>query len=316
MGPEQLKLRNAAVCLPVVLGYIFAPRPARHALALGAVLLVAALSPGIHGKLLERQRSFFGIHRVTLDPTGHFRQLVHGNTIHGRQNIDPALKDEPLSYYHRKGPIGQVFTYGNQAGIFDRVGIVGLGAGTLAAYGRPGQTMTYFEIDPVVKNIAQNQDLFTFLHDSKANMNIVLGDARLTLADIPDGSLDLLVLDAFTSDAIPMHLMTLQAFQMYQRKLTPDGTLAINISNRYLDLEPVVARLARELHWLCWAQFMSISQEERDQGMSDSQWMLLGPSSPRLEAVALKGYWTRAQFKPATPLWTDDFSNLLSVVKW
>ncbi len=316
LKPEQLKLRNAAVCLPVVLGYIFAPRPTRHAIGLGAVLLVSAMLPGIHGKLLDRQRSFFGIHRVTLDPTGHFRQLVHGNTIHGRQSIDPATKDEPLSYYHRKGPIGQIFTYGNQAGIFKRVGIVGLGAGTLAAYGQPGQNITYFEIDPVVKNIAQNKELFTFLSDSRANMDIVLGDARLTLADVPDGSLDLLVLDAFTSDAIPIHLMTLQAFQIYKRKLAPDGMLAINISNRYLDLEPVVARLAKELQWRCWTQFMSLTSEERDQGMSDSQWMLLGAASPRIEATAAKGIWTTATFKPKTPLWTDDFSNLLSVVKW
>jgi hypothetical protein len=316
MGTEKLTLRNAAVCFPFLLGYVFAPRPARHALGLGAVLLAGSLFPGVHGTLLDRQRSFFGIHRVTLDPTGHFRQLVHGNTIHGCQSVDPDRKDEPLSYYHRKGPIGQIFTYGNQAGIFKRVGIVGLGAGTLAAYGQPDQTITYFEIDPVVKSIALDARLFTFMSDSKANTNIVLGDARLTLADVPDGSFDLLVLDAFTSDAIPMHLMTLQAMNLYKHKLAPDGVLAINISNGYLDLEPVIARLAREIHWLCWSQFVSVSKEDKNQGMFDSQWMLLGPSSRRLEAVAAKGIWTVATPKKTTPLWTDDFSNLLSVVKW
>jgi hypothetical protein len=280
------------------------------------VLLAGALYPGIYGKLLDRERSFFGIHRVTLDPTGRFRQLVHGNTIHGRQSLDPAKRDEPLSYYHRKGPIGQVFTYGNEAGIFKRVGIVGLGAGTLAAYGQPGQSIIYFEIDPVVKRIARNDQLFTFMNGCKAQTDIVLGDARLTLADVPDGSFDLLVLDAFTSDAIPMHLMTLEAMKIYQQKLAPDGILAINISNRYLDLEPVVARLAKEIHWVAWSQFMSVSEQEKTEGMSDSQWMLLGPPSSRLAAVSAKGYWTQAKSKAQTPLWTDDFSNLLSVVKW
>ena len=314
--PEPLKLRNAALCLPVVLGYLFAPKPARYALGLGAVLLAGALYPGIHGRLLDRERSFFGIHRVTLDPTFRFRQLVHGNTIHGRQSTDPALRGEPLSYYHRKGPIGQVFTYGNGAGILKRVGIVGLGAGSLAAYGQPGQSITYYEIDPVVKRIALDDRLFTFMNDSKAQMSIVLGDARLTLADAPDGEFDLLVLDAFTSDAIPMHLMTREAMMLYKRKLAPDGLLAINISNRYLDLEPVIAKLAREVHWLAWSQFLTVSEEEKEHGMSDSNWMLLGAPSPRAEAVSRKGYWTPAAPKPHTPVWTDDFSNLLSVVKW
>jgi hypothetical protein len=313
---EAVKLHNLAVCIPVVLCYLFSARPARYALGLGAVLLAGALYPGIHGRLLDRERSFFGIHRVTLDPTSHFRQLVHGNTIHGRQSVDPARRGEPLSYYHRKGPIGQVFTYGNEAGIFKRVGIVGLGAGSLAAYGQPGQSITYFEIDPVVKRIALDEALFTFVHDSKAKMDVVLGDARLTLAEVPDGYFDLLILDAFTSDAIPMHLMTREAMLLYKQKLAPDGLLAINISNRYLDLEPVIAKLAKEVHWLAWSQFLSISEEERADGMSDSEWMLLGAATPRVEAVAHQGHWTPAATKPKTPLWTDDFSNLLSVVKW
>jgi hypothetical protein len=147
-------------------------------------------------------------------------------------------------------------------------------------------------------------------------MDVVLGDARLTLKEAPDGWFDLLILDAFTSDAIPMHLMTREAMQLYQRKLAPDGILAINISNRYLDLEPVIAKLAKEVHWLAWSQFLSLSEEEKTQGMSDSEWMLLGAASPRVEAVARQGHWTPATTKPTTPVWTDDFSNLLGVVKW
>jgi hypothetical protein len=300
----------------MVLAYFLAPRPARYALGLGSVLLAGALSTGIHGRLLDRERSFFGIHRVTIDPTFHFRQLVHGNTVHGRQSLDPALRGEPLSYYHRKGPIGQVFTYGNEAGILKRVGIVGLGAGSLAAYGQPGQSITYYEIDPVVKRIALDDRLFTFMNDSKAHMSVVLGDARLTLADAPDGGFDLLVLDAFTSDAIPMHLMTLEAMTLYKRKLAPDGILAINISNRYLALEPIVAQLAKKVGWVAWSQYLEVSEEEKEQGMSDSNWMLLGAPTPRAEAVSRKGHWTPASPERNTPVWTDDFSNLLSVMKW
>ena len=315
-SPAPMLLRNLAVCSPIVAGYFFAPRAARYGLGLGAVLLVGGFFPGVHGRLLDRERSFFGIHRVTVDPTGHFRQIVHGTCIHGCQSLDPALRREPLSYYHRAGPIGQVFTYGNEAGILKRVGIVGLGAGSLAAYGQPGQSITYFEIDPVVKRIAENERLFTFMSDSKAKMNVVLGDARLTLADAPDGSFDLLVLDAFTSDAIPMHLMTREAMMIYKRKLAPEGILAINISNRYLNLEPVVARLAKEAGWLAWSQASTVSEEELSEGKFDSKWMLLGARSPRLEAVSRMGHWTPVAAKPNTPLWTDDFSNLLSVVKW
>ena len=144
----------------------------------------------------------------------------------------------------------------------------------------------------------------------------MLGDARLTLADAPDGYFDLLVLDAFSSDAIPMHLLTLEAMKIYQRKLVPDGMLAINISNGYLDLEPVIARLAKEIHWVAWSQFMTVSDQEKSEGMFDSHWMLLGPPSSRLDVVSAKGYWTRAKSRAQTPLWTDDFSNLLGVVKW
>ena len=147
-------------------------------------------------------------------------------------------------------------------------------------------------------------------------MNVVLGDARLTLADAPDGKFDLLVLDAFTSDAIPMHLMTLEALNLYKRKMAPDGLLAINISNRYLDLEPVVAQLAKKVGWVAWSQLLTVSDEEKERGMTDSNWMLLGAVSPRVEAVSRKGYWTPSTAKPNTPLWTDDFSNMLSVVKW
>ena len=214
--PAPVPLRNTAVCIPVVVCYLLAAWPARYGLSSGAVLLAGSLYPGIHGRLLDREAQLLRY------PPGYHRSNQSLSAISPRQHRSwppkpgPAHRDEPLSYYHRKGPIGQVFTYGNEAGILKNVGIVGLGAGSLAAYGQPGQSITYYEIDPVVKRIALDDHLFTFMTKSKAKMNVVLGDARLTLADAPDGRFDLLVLDAFTSDAIPMHLMTREALMIYK----------------------------------------------------------------------------------------------------
>src|SRR5262249_30741221 len=146
-------------------------------------------------------------------PEGDMRQLVHGNTIHGVQN--PSRPNEPLSYYFRDGPIGQVFSTfsGNEAK--PEVAIVGLGAGSLAPYGQPGQHFTFYEIDPSVVRLARDRSLFTYLPDCKAGLNIVLGDARLTLREAPDDHFGILVIDAFSSDSIPLHLLTREALQLY-----------------------------------------------------------------------------------------------------
>src|SRR5207253_648038 len=155
-----------------------------------------------------RERSFFGIHRVTLDPTGTQHLLVHGSTIHGRQSLLDGQDRQALTYYHRTGPIGQVFTASSPGGSRRRIAIVGLGAGSLAAYGQPGQEFTFYEIDPAVERIARDEHFFTFLRDCPARVQVVLGDARLKLQQAEDHHYDLLIIDAFTSDAIPLHLLT------------------------------------------------------------------------------------------------------------
>ena len=326
LTPDSVRL-GMAFGPTLLVGYLFLNRPVRHALGLGAVFLAAAFAPGVYGRLLDRERSFFGIHRVTIDPTYSFHQLVHGNTVHGRQSMDPKRRDVPLTYYHPTGPIGQVMTACNKSGSLHRVGIIGLGAGSLAAYAQPDQKWTFYEIDPTVERIARDPRLFTFLRDSKASPDVVLGDARLTLSGDPDGAFDLLVLDAFTSDAIPIHLLTREAFEIYRRKLKPDGILAVHVSNRYLDLEPVVARLGQEVGWSARAERdLDLSPEQTREGKSPSDWMILGEGGRLTQAAGPparwdgvdppSGQWYEVNPRPGTPLWTDDYSYLLGVVRW
>jgi hypothetical protein len=302
----------------LVLCYLLRERPARFGLGIGAILLASTLAPGVHGRLEYRTRSFFGVHRVTLDPTGSFRVLVHGNTDHGRQSLDPERRREPLVYYHRTGPIGQVFAALEGDDRLARVGVVGLGAGTLACYADKGQQWTYFEIDPAVEGIAEER--FTFLGDARqrgADVNVVLGDARLTLARCRD-RFGLLVIDAFSSDAIPVHLLTREALRIYEDHLTDDGIVAFNISNRYLNLKPVLANLARAQQpaWTCLVQDdLTISEAQKMSGKSESQWLVLLRRPEDRQRLAY-GSWTQERGQEGRAVWTDDYSNLLRVWKW
>ena len=194
-------------------------------------------SPSLH-----TERTFFGVLRV-IEQAGE-RQLVHGTTLHGVERLAGPLAGEPLTYYGRRGPLGDVFAAYPH---LDRVDAIGLGVGTLAAYGRPGQQMTFYELDPAITRIASDPRFFTFLRDSPANVKIVLGDGRRTIAHVPDGSSDLVIVDAFSSDSIPVHLLTREAVELYLRKLRPGGLIAFHVTNRHLELAPVVARAARAL---------------------------------------------------------------------
>ena len=193
------------------------------------------------------QRSAFGVHRVrqvTLDHGSTYHVLVHGNTVHGVQRRDAGHLQAPQAYYVPSGPVGQVFaTLGLGAGTRP-VGVVGLGAGGLACYGGPGQSWQFFEIDPLVAEIARDPRYFTFLRDCPPRSEVVLGDGRLTLSRVPDAHFGAIVLDAYSSDAIPVHLLTREALSLYLRKLAPGGVLVFHLSSRHLDLAPVLGGLA------------------------------------------------------------------------
>jgi spermidine synthase len=304
--------------VPALLAYRLVERPSQFALSLTAILAASSLYASSQGQILHIERDFFGVLRVTLDPQGKFHQIVQGNTVHGRQSVDPLLAKEPLSYYHHTGPVGQVFEVFNAAPAAPRVAIVGLGAGTLACYAQAGQDWTFYEIDPAVQRIADDPQYFTFLKYSRAGkLNVILGDARLRLREAPERQYGLLILDAFSSDAIPVHLLTREALHLYLEKLADGGLIALHISNRRLDLKPVIANLANDAHLVCFNRDdFAISASESNQGKQASQWVVLARTKEDLHALESDKRWQSLYAQPSFGLWTDDFSDIISLLKW
>ncbi len=301
------------LCYPLV------SRPLRLALSL-LMILVPLITLDLAGHTLHRERTFFGLLRVTDDPDTSLRKLMHGSTMHGIQDLRPERRGEPLAYYHRTGPIGQVFEDFNARAPNGRVAAIGLGVGALACYAQPGQDWTFFEIDPAVVRIARNPDLFTYLADCKAHsLQIVLGDARLQLAQTRE-CYDLIVLDAFSSDSIPVHLLTAEALGVYLEHLAPGGSLAFHISNRYLDLKPVLADLASTCPagpLICYARDdVEVSEAETKAGKLPSQWVVMARAAADLGPLTSDPRWQRLPERPGATGWTDDFSNILSVFRW
>jgi spermidine synthase len=294
---------------PVLICYTFIERPLRFGLGLGAILLASAFYSGIHGRILVRQRSFFGVLRVT--DKEDYRFLIHGNTVHGQQSLDPKRQTEPLTYYHHGSPIGQIFRVFRGDSRLDHVALIGLGTGALASYSEKDQTWTFFEIDPAVVAIAQNPKWFTYLQQARGNIQVVIGDGRLGLAKSAD-SFGLIVVDAFNSDAIPIHLLTREALAIYRSRLQKGGILAFHISNRHLDLEPVLANLAKDAGMACLV--------ERDthiipRGRWASDWMVLANTRADLKQLERTRRWDLGQTEDSLAVWTDDFSNLLDVFR-
>ena len=245
------------------------------------------------------------------------RELDHGTTVHGIQlRGSPARERTPTTYYAPASGVGQAMTalpaiYGATA----RVGVVGLGTGTLACYAKPGQAWRFYEIDPAIVRIARDTGQFTYLKRCLPDPQIELGDARVTLSRDPRASLDLLALDAFSSDAIPMHLMTRQAFATYARVVQPDGLLLVHISNRFLDLEPVVAAAARDGGW--GAIELNLRPSLLDRDASASQWIALSRNRNVLLALeSLDTDWVPVTAAPGFTAWTDDYSTILPLLKW
>lgn len=288
---------------------LFARRPASFAVGCAALLLLTvAPHPALHA-----DRTFYGVLRVEEDGTRH--KLFHGTTVHGLEDFAPQQIGEPLSYYSRQGPLGQLFE--RMGSRFDDVAVVGLGAGAAAAYGKEGDVFTFFEIDPVVARIASDPKLFTYVTNSAADTRIVLGDGRLKLDDAADSSYDAVLLDAFSSDSIPMHLLTLEAFELYLQKLRSGSVIAFHISNRFLDLEPVIAGIARRLDLSGVAQqhhFSSRSYERT--GNVSSHWVVVARDAATIDPLRRDKRWRLLSTSPGLPVWTDQSSNILDVAHW
>jgi len=299
----------------VMINHRFRSRPVRFALALGAVMLGSVVYAETQNRTLHHERNFFGTLSVRLDQSGATRILLHGNTIHGRQFVNPSLQTEPLSYFHREGPLGQIFDAFNDNPASPNVAIVGLGTGSMACYARPEQHWTFYEINPAVISIAQNAEYFTYLQKCAVGpTQIILGDARLQLQKAPEHHYGLIVLDAFNSDAIPIHLLTQEAIALYTSKLATGGMLAFHISNRSLRLNTVLADLGKQNN----AVSLSFADGEFDpvRGKDPSEWLVMAQHSPALDALAQNPRWRALQGQAESDVWTDDFSNILRVFRW
>ena len=296
-----------------VIVFSFNRRPLRFGLGLAALLLAGSLAPQKSDQLLVA-RSFFGVHRIERDPAG-YHLLSHGSTVHGAQSHDPARRLEPLTYYNRPGPVGQLFA-ALPARSARNVAVIGLGAGTMTCYGRAGENWTYYEIDALVERIARDPRYFSWLSDCPVRPHVVLGDARLRLAEAPARRFDIIVVDAFASDAIPIHLLTREAIALYLDKLAPGGAIAVHISNRYLDLQPVFARIARELQLVGRFQHHNPTAGQQKQYLQPSVWLVLGREHADLGTIAGDPRWLPLRESARVGLWTDDYSNLLSVLTW
>ena len=278
-----------------------------------------------------RVRSYFGVYTVTDDAYRHQRRLAHGTTLHGLQRTDAPHELEPTTYYGHQSGVGLTLDRADSlAGPGASVGLVGLGAGTLSCYRRPGQRWTIFEIDPAMADIARDPSKFTFISQCAPDVPIVIGDARLRIAQSPPAQFDILIIDAFSSDAIPLHLLTKEAIGIYARALKPDGILLIHISNRFFDLEPVLAAEAKARRWSAAIRM----DPSPDAGTPDydfsnltgSNWVamtatpqrltqLTGGVKPRTEA-AKDGIWVPVEERPRFERWTDDYASTLPVLLW
>ncbi len=299
---RQWTTRNLAVRIPLM------------ALLLGGLTAIVATVNNSNQVAVASARNFYGILRVTerTDANGAFRELRHGRTRHGFQYLKEPQRSWPTSYY---GPhSGVAIALNALGGGPRRVAVIGLGAGTLAAWGRPGDVFRFYEINPDVETIARTW--FSYLKNAKAQTQIVLGDARIELerelaAPHPE-QFDLIAVDAFSSDAIPVHLLTAECADIYRRRLVLGGLLLLHISNRVLDLEPVARGMAQHLGWQA-VQF--ISGDDPETGESSSRWVLITANTDFLErtgmARQLSGWGKRAPI-----VWTDDFASLWHVARF
>jgi hypothetical protein len=313
---ENPRIVMAAMGLPAFAAFHRSrSRTTRFALALGAMLLAGSWGRDARTQTLHVERTFFGVYRVSVDAAGSHRLLFHGTTLHGLQAIDPSQRHEPLGYYHRTGPFGQAFPQLRNLTATSEIAVVGLGVGSLASYAGGGQRWTFYELDPAVERLARTEEYFTYLRDCSDRCRVVLGDARVSLADARPRQYDLMVIDAFSSDAIPMHLLTDEAFALYLSRLGAGGVLALHISNRHVSLGPVLARLAHA------HQLIAIRQQERlatpsSDGKSESDWVLMAARSEDLGSLPGDARWTIPAIAASTPLWTDDASSILSVLHY
>jgi hypothetical protein len=317
-GYYELGIGLTALAVLAVMRFADVNRIARYAsLAVLFVIAACAAYEGFryHEDVLVAKRGFYGVLRVkeygVPGDEGHLRRLVHGAIMHGEQYLHENYRRQLTTYYHEDSGIGAAIrSVGERPA---RVGVIGLGTGTIAAYGRPGDVYRFYDINSHVVRVAREQ--FTYLADSKAKIEVELGDARLVLEREPPQNFDVLAVDAFSSDAIPVHLITHEALGVYLKHVRPEGIVAFHVSNRFLDLIPVVARLARE-HGAHAVLVKDDPDEEDDPRRSRTDWILVSRDPAALKRPAIvERNAVPAEDRPQWRTWTDDYSNLIQILK-
>ncbi len=302
---------------PAVLCLFLFRRSLQFALGVLAILVATtmALRPEIHTVL--RARSFFGTYGVELMPGAEYIHVFrHGTTMQGLQSLEPKARRVPLLYYTQAGPLGETIA-ALPIELKQRVAAVGLGVGAAATYAEPGQQWTFYEIDPEVQRIASDPKYFTYLEDCRGRLKITLGDARLSLQKEVDSQFGFMILDAFSSDTIPLHLVTREAMALYMRKLTPNGVLAFHVTNRRLDLEPVFANLVKDAGLFALICIDPATLEEWNHtGKTTSWWIVVTRNENWLEHFAQSRRWRPLQAQAQVGLWTDDFESVFSIFHW
>jgi hypothetical protein len=290
------------------------------AFVVACAFLILRLYPVDEGRI-ETVRSFFGVHKIFEADGGLFRILQHGTTVHGAQKLRTPTgapeqgRPEPLTYYHRSSPMAETIraVRDRKAGPL-RVAVIGLGAGSLSCYIEPGESWRFFEIDPTVVAIARDPARFTFLSSCAPDVPIVLGDARLTLAREPDRTFDLIIVDAYTSDTVPIHLATREAMAIYKAKLATDGVVLMHISNRHLDLGGVVVGIAAANGMKTWICDDFGRDNEDDDYVFSSDVAISAVKADDIGAMNASQICTLTEPEPGERTWTDDYSNILGAI--
>ncbi|MEW6643988.1 MAG: fused MFS/spermidine synthase [Pseudomonadota bacterium] len=315
--------RVALAAVPAVIGVLIAVglRASRWKLAAVAALALVLIRiyPADEGRV-ETVRSFFGVHKIVETPNGQYHVLMHGTTIHGAQKIlnddgTPVQgRPEPISYYHKDGGIGQAIeAIRARKGGALRVAVIGLGAGTLTCAARPGESWTFFEIDQTMVDTARDPAKFSFIKSCMPDLKPVMGDARLTFAREPDGVYDLIIVDAYSSDAIPIHLATEEAMAIYKDKLAPQGAVVMHVSNRHLELASVVVGIADENDMKSWV-FNEDSGRDSEYIFSTNVVVSARNAADVGKLAAADSAWALTEPADHQRVWTDDYSNILGAV--
>jgi hypothetical protein len=334
-------LMISVFALTALLCTLISTRALRYGIGMAALFITGVLWADVTAmpaltdsgqKRLDQRRSFFGVNSTFSLPANNVNLLVHGSTIHGGQFLEASRRCEPMLYYARHNPIGTVFEARESQLGGANIGVVGLGTGVLGGYAKPGQHWTFYEIDPDVKAIAEDPKLFTFLSECAPNSKVVLGDARLQLArESAAAKYNMLILDAYSSDAIPIHLITKEALMLYQSRIDDDGLILFHISNNYFDLRPVLGNLAQATGMVALTSNRALDQRwwtpgkdapgdpkfryDAAAGQTPAHWVVLAKNSAALKGLDTHPDWQPLSAFPEKPLWTDDFSSLLSAFK-